>query len=90
MELDFELDDYVDLEHGEYGATLVFDAHLIREVDKGEYFGAPYTETLVTLHVEQSGTLFTYDQDGGNRREIEVDPLDYLTEDEIIERLQND
>lgn len=90
MELEFELDDYVDIEHREFGATLVFEAHLIKEVDRGEVFGAPYSEVLTTLHIEETATLFTYDQDGGNRRELEVDPLDYLTEDEIIERLQNE
>ena len=87
MELEFELDDYTDLENREYGATLVFDAHLIKENERGEYFGAPYTETLITVHVEEVGTLFTYDQDGGNKRELIVDPLDYVTEDEILERL---
>lgn len=90
MELEFELEDYIDLENREYGATLIIDAHLTREVEHGEAWGRPYRNETSVLEVEPNGTLFTYDQDGGTKRELVVDPLDYLTEDEIIGRLQND
>lgn len=75
MELEIELNDYVDHEYGEYGAVLCVTA----SVSKCELTG----QTVVDL--DETATLFTSDQDGGERRELEVETSEYLTPEQALE-----
>ena len=90
MELEFELNDYYDLEAREFGATLIV------EVNKtSEELNAHNTAGYLQSYSEQSfeivgATLFTSNQDGGNSRELEVEALTYITENEIMGKLYND
>lgn len=82
MQLEIELNDYTD-DQGAFGAVLVLEVSKETEDRSGEAWGAPFHD-VVHYHVVNEATLFTYDKDGGDLREIpNVDYTDFISDEKL-------
>jgi len=89
MELEFELDDYVNEEHREFGAILVVEARKTKEEICAHNVAGDLQSYGFDSYEIDDARLFTYDQDGGEVRDFEVDPFEYIRESELVDRLED-
>lgn len=88
MELEFELDDYCNGEHREFGATLYVNIDLHQEKFVSFFHGLPAAHNNEYYEIV-GAQLITYDQDGGESRHLDdVDPFEYIDESELVEEIQ--
>lgn len=89
-EIYIELDNYFDLEHGEYGATLVIEYAIVNDADVFHNTAGMLVHKYFKYAEIIDFSLFTYDKDGGESRQLNADDIclfDYISDDEIQEEI---